>query len=106
LFDKDGPRINRLDASHPSLTTFDVEYRWKSIEVEDFPFAMSVMFGLTLSFSAIIFYFVWTSFPTNTTLLTIKNSIKSRNEKDVMDIKKKELGPSRGGSGIYINRRK
>ena len=43
-----GPPIVRLDASHPSLTAFEISYNWKSVDEEDLPLGISVMFGLTL----------------------------------------------------------
>lgn len=43
-----GPRIKRLDPSHPSLTAFEIVYSWESVQEDDFPFAIQVMFCLAL----------------------------------------------------------
>ena len=43
-----GPPVARLDASHPSLTAFEISYNWKSVQEEDLPLGISIMFALTL----------------------------------------------------------
>ena len=52
----DGPKIKQLDPSHPALRGFQLEYRWESVEEEDFALGVVVMFisallGFVLLFS-------------------------------------------------------
>lgn len=54
-----GPPIKRIDPSHPSLTAFEITYRWNSIEDNDFPLAISVMFGSTALVTLGLGYMVW-----------------------------------------------
>jgi len=58
-----GPRINRLDPTHPSLTAFDIVYQWESVQEDDFPFAVHVMFVLSLCAIAVVLTMVCRSHP-------------------------------------------
>lgn len=39
-----GPRIARLDPSHPSLTTFEIIYKWDAVQEEDLASGLVTMF--------------------------------------------------------------
>jgi hypothetical protein len=43
-----GPPSLNIDASHPSLTAFEIVYTFKAVEGEDLSLGISVMFLLTL----------------------------------------------------------
>ena len=54
----DGTRIARLDPAHPSLTAFEVEYKWKGIQEQDVVSGIYAMFILTIIWLIILFIVV------------------------------------------------
>jgi hypothetical protein len=44
----DGSPIQRLDPQHPSLTAFDLEYRWEAVQESDLRLGVVAMFVITL----------------------------------------------------------
>ena len=46
----DGPRIPIIDPSHPSLTAFNVVYKWESVQQDDLPLTITVLFSLGVIF--------------------------------------------------------
>jgi hypothetical protein len=58
-----GPRIKRIDPSHPSLTAFEITYRWNNLQEDDFPFAISMMFGSSLIAMLGLGLMVWSNTP-------------------------------------------
>jgi hypothetical protein len=49
LFPADGSRIAKLDPSHPALRGFELQYRWESVQEEDFGLGVQVMFCACLA---------------------------------------------------------
>lgn len=62
---KYGPNIQRLDPNHPSLTAFEIKYKWESVQEDDFPFAITVMFSTSLLIVLVITTYVWNSYNSN-----------------------------------------
>ena len=50
----DGNTIHRLDPSHPSLTAFEVEYRWNGSLGQDITLGMYALFVLALLFALVL----------------------------------------------------
>lgn len=40
----DGSRIAKIDPSHPALRGFELQYRWESVQEEDFGLGVQTMF--------------------------------------------------------------
>ena len=52
----DGKKISRLDPSHPALRGFEVEYKWDSVQEEDFELGVATLFlSAVLGFFLIFF---------------------------------------------------
>ncbi len=85
-----------LDTSHPSLTAFHVQYRWESLDEEDFGFAVTAMFSLSVVVVSALGYAVYSSHPITLT------SRPSKNEKEKLGTKGKTAG-SGGGLGPNSN---
>ena len=52
----DGKKITRLDPSHPALRGFEMEYRWESVQEEDFDLGVATLFlSAVLGFFLIFF---------------------------------------------------
>jgi len=53
------PRIKRVDSTHPTLRGFEIEYRWESVQEDDFGMGVTVLFvsalmGFSLLFGMIL----------------------------------------------------
>jgi hypothetical protein len=46
----DGPPISRLDPNHPSLTAFEIEYKWRPIQDQDIEMGIYALFLLAVFF--------------------------------------------------------
>ena len=55
----DGPKIPKLDPSHPSLLAFEAIYTWEGIQEEDYAVAIRVMFTSSIVILAGLTYSVW-----------------------------------------------
>lgn len=54
----DGESIHRLDPSHPSLTAFEVEYRWSGSFGQDITLGIYALFALGLIYFCVLTYWV------------------------------------------------
>ena len=54
----DGPKIAKIDPSHPTLRGFEIDYRWESVQEEDFGLGVVVMFTSCLVGFVVLFLLV------------------------------------------------
>lgn len=53
-----GPRISKVDPTHPSLRGFEIDYRWESVQEEDFGLGVVVLFGSATIGVVVLFFMV------------------------------------------------
>lgn len=58
----DGTKLTRIDPTHPALRGFELQYRWESVQEEDFGLGVQVMFcACLLAFVAVFLVVVCSS---------------------------------------------
>ena len=77
----DGGKIARLDPEHPSLTAFEIVYKWRGVSGEDFSMGVFIMFILCLVSLVLLSVFVYANY-----------------EGPILNSKSKQRAPSRGSS--------
>lgn len=54
----DGTKLTRIDPTHPALRGFELQYRWESVQEEDFGLGVQVMFCACLLAFVVVFLVV------------------------------------------------
>jgi hypothetical protein len=55
----DGPRIDRIDPTHPTLRGFRLSYQWENVQTEDFDLAKKVLLASTLGLFIFLFFYTF-----------------------------------------------
>jgi len=53
-----GPKIQKVEASHPALRGFEIEYQWESVQEEDFGAGVITMFLAALLGFLVLFLMI------------------------------------------------